>query len=74
MKECIIGINPFDFLTFTGGDLVTPCTVLQTLNLECVHHLVILKGSQEGVGRRREWVSTYFLTKITQTSNLALFN
>lgn len=47
-KTHIAVANPFGFLTFTGGNLVTPCTVLQTFDLERVHYLTILKRNPEG--------------------------
>lgn len=48
-------INRFCFLTFTGGDLITPCAILPTLDLECVHfHITLGRSMKEMWGERRE--------------------
>lgn len=47
----ILLINQLCFLTFTDGDLVTPCPILQTLNLECVHFHIILEKNMKRAWR-----------------------
>lgn len=60
----ILIIDQFCFLTFTGGNPVTPCPILQTLDLESIHLHIILgrnmkKMCQEGGGVGLVVVSQY---------------
>lgn len=62
-------MNSFAFLTLTGGYLVAPCSIFQTLNLKRVHHHIILRINQKKGGRRkREWGQWLFSRKTNSYS------
>lgn len=75
----ILIIDQFCFLTFTGGNPVTPRPILQTLDLECIHLHIILgrnmkKIWQEGGGVGSVVVSQYDQLKFqTQLSLTEIF-
>lgn len=58
--ELIVFItDQFCFLTFTGWDPVTPCPILQTLDLECIHLHIILGKNMKKLWHLKEVVSQY---------------